>query len=1087
MKTKTEMNNRKTASKLLLVQWSRFQNVEMCLEGSTLFTGVNTSGKSTVLDAMTYLLTGNTQFNKAAKDKDRTVVAYVRGDTKSNGPDRYLRSGEVISYVAMEFWSPVENSSLVIGVCIESPDETSYKSSWFVCRDTSLDEMNFARVENGLLRVTPRQELHTAEKKLRSADFMSRDRGVEQVLRALGLRCDPVRYRNKLLKMMAFNPENNIDQFIQECVLEPGNVDSLKDLREQKAQFERIREMYQLMRASRDQLEQVEKKSSDYENRLRRLRIRQMMFCYQQLQEKETHKRELEQKLEVLRHQEEQLRQRQKEMDERYEHASSRLRIAESNDMFRGMQDSIRAMKSQCTELEREAERYGKEEKQIEDLQHQIESLIGWSGDGLSSEQRETLLHLTDEKCQTEKKTEHFLAFASYVQKLDREFQSQEVHCEDRRAELADRREQIEQDIKKLRANRMIFPKEVERARTIIQKELENQGIHTQVRVFAELVQEIRKPEWREAVEAFLGKKRFDLIVDGMYCEKAMEILKNRNLKNCKAVITDKLPETSVTEGSAAEILNIPNHFARRYANYLLNGIHLCESLGELHEYPKGGMTKDGLLAKSYAVSAMELGKVSLCLGEDAIRLQLEQAEESQKANQEQYRQLEEENEKTRRCRREIACVDWNLEHYDFDAQKRLRKVQREKEDLERQIEQIQNSNEFMAVIQEQEAARKAYETCQRERDEVIGDLRTCSDAQSQNQRNQKFIAGDLYKLNREYEDLSSKNMELEKPMIEEYEKLRQQRGSFQVLTIGAVRDAERNVADSIRELENAQIEYCRLSEKDLSRRGTAYISYYREEYRNLANVKIEEAHQKLEEQAGRLESAFMNDFVAEINEAVREAKSEIALINRELKQLPFGNDTYRFVMEEKPDRAVFFRICRRLENYMDSPEAYMNSGREDEEMERDIQEFMSVILDEEDESEYTDYRKYFTYDMKIMSRQGGKEIVADLSKKQGSASNGEKQTPYFIILAASLNQCYPQNVCCARLVFIDEAFSALSRERIEQMVKYFEENHFQVFYAAPPEKISSIGAFIDSTVSLVITGRYTNAVEGLERIEQRD
>ena len=100
--------------------------------------------------------------------------------------------------------------------------------------------------------------------------------------------------------------------------------------------------------------------------------------------------------------------------------------------------------------------------------------------------------------------------------------------------------------------------------------------------------------------------------------------------------------------------------------------------------------------------------------------------------------------------------------------------------------------------------------------------------------------------------------------------------------------------------------------------------------------------------------------------------------------------------------------------------------------------------------------------------------------KKQGSASNGEKQTPYFIILAASLLQCYPENTCCARLAFIDEAFSALSRERIEQMVRYFEENHFQVFYAAPPEKINSIGQFIDSTVSLIVTGRYTNAVEGL-------
>ena len=47
--------------------------------------------------------------------------------------------------------------------------------------------------------------------------------------------------------------------------------------------------------------------------------------------------------------------------------------------------------------------------------------------------------------------------------------------------------------------------------------------------------------------------------------------------------------------------------------------------------------------------------------------------------------------------------------------------------------------------------------------------------------------------------------------------------------------------------------------------------------------------------------------------------------------------------------------------------------------------------------------------------------------------------------------------VFCAGLAFVDEAFSALSRERIEQMVKYFEENQFQVFYAAPPEKILTV------------------------------
>ena len=61
-----------------------------------------------------------------------------------------------------------------------------------------------------------------------------------------------------------------------------------------------------------------------------------------------------------------------------------------------------------------------------------------------------------------------------------------------------------------------------------------------------------------------------------------------------------------------------------------------------------------------------------------------------------------------------------------------------------------------------------------------------------------------------------------------------------------------------------------------------------------------------------------------------------------------------------------------------------MNSGRDDEEMEHDIKEFMNIILSEEDEQEYTDYRRYFSYDMEIVSRQGDQEIVANLSKKQG-------------------------------------------------------------------------------------------------------
>ena len=1077
--------NRKTATKLLLVQWSRFQNECIRLEGSTLFTGVNGTGKTTILDAMTYLLTGNTQFNKAAKDRDRTVSAYVRGDTKSNGAERYLRNGEIVSYIVMEFWSPVENNSMVIGVCIESANDLSYKSSWFICRNACMEQKDFAVVENKTIRFTPRNELVVGGRKMKSADFMGRDKGVEQVLRALGLRCDAGKYRSKLLKMMAFNPENNIDQFIQESVLEPGKVDSLKELREQKRQFEHIREMYENLKNSKVQLETVEQKTEEYEKKLRNLHIRRLMLCYQDLREKEEEEKEIKRLLESLIHKQMMLENRKKELDQRYEEAGERYRVAENNDIFRGMQESIRVLEQQREKLEEEIRRYEEKLAAVKKLQMRIEDLFKWLGEFVTveKEDRQYLCHLAEKGYDQGKKVDAFLQFAEMMKGQNRIFGREEVHCEDRMEDLNTEIEKLEKDIKILKSNQMVFPEPIIRAKRLIQGELKKQGIHADVRIFAELVQEVKDAQWRAAIETFLGRKRFYVIVDGAYCHKAMEILEQREVHGVNIVITDKLPDTSVTPGSAAEMLVIPNVYARRYANYLLNGIHLCRDLKELHEYPKGGLMKNGMFAKSYAVTYMETGKTDFCLGGDSIRLRLEKAEAEKGEREAELRQNLKMVETVRGYKKELDQIDWDVSHYDFGAAKILDEDGARREKLQKDIDKIRSNPDFLSVLQEQQDAKKEYEKLREEVNVISEKIGSFKKERETKDEDLKRLSGELYGLNQEYSRQCLEHLELKRPMEEEYERLLKGRtGTWKAITGKTVRNLEGEVNECVRQMEDAQLKYCKLAEIDINRRGVGYIRFYREEYRNIANIKMEEAHNRLEEQGKKLESAFMNDFVAEINETIREARREIEIINRELKKIPFGNDTYKFVMREKADRSVFFRICRKLEQYMDSPEVYMNSARDDEEMEHDIQEFMSVILDEEDEREYTDYRKYFVYDMEIVSRQGGQEFVADLSKKQGSASNGEKQTPYFIILAASLIQYYPRQVCCARLAFIDEAFSALSRERIEQMVKYFEENHFQVFYAAPPEKINSIGSFIDSTVSLVTSGRYTHAVEGLVR-----
>ena len=282
-------NSRKSATRLLLVNWSRFSNVSIALEGSTLFTGVNGSGKSTVLDAMTYMLTGNTQFNKAAQDKDRNVVSYVRGDTKSEGKNRFIREGEVTSYIAMEFRAPLEKQFLVVGVCIEYVNETN----------TRLEDCRFYTVSGNLVTVYPRHELIVKGKKVMAGEFMNRDKGTEQVLRALGLRCGVEKYRSKLVKMMAFNPENNIDKFIQECVLDEHPIRSMDDIREHRQHYNDAKRVYDELADGKLQLEVIQGKTAEYELTERKYETRHILLLYQEMKWNQEHRAYLEEKIAV--------------------------------------------------------------------------------------------------------------------------------------------------------------------------------------------------------------------------------------------------------------------------------------------------------------------------------------------------------------------------------------------------------------------------------------------------------------------------------------------------------------------------------------------------------------------------------------------------------------------------------------------------------------------------------------------------------------------------------------------------------------------------------------------------------------------
>ena len=85
----------------------------------------------------------------------------------------------------------------------------------------------------------------------------------------------------------------------------------------------------------------MELKSAAYEKKLKHLQMRELMLCYQELQEAEEEKQNTELQIQSLEQNMSTLKERKEELDQRYSDAAERCRIAMNNDIFKGMQDSL--------------------------------------------------------------------------------------------------------------------------------------------------------------------------------------------------------------------------------------------------------------------------------------------------------------------------------------------------------------------------------------------------------------------------------------------------------------------------------------------------------------------------------------------------------------------------------------------------------------------------------------------------------------------------------------------------------------------------------------------------------------------------
>ena len=127
----------KILRRMLLIHWHYFVHEMLDFGQINFLTGRNTSGKSTIIDAMQLVLLGDTTgsyFNKAASSRgNRTLTGYLRcelGDEEGAG-FRYLRNGPFSSFIVLEFYDDNRGTIFSAGCCFDTYGENDHPRLFF--------------------------------------------------------------------------------------------------------------------------------------------------------------------------------------------------------------------------------------------------------------------------------------------------------------------------------------------------------------------------------------------------------------------------------------------------------------------------------------------------------------------------------------------------------------------------------------------------------------------------------------------------------------------------------------------------------------------------------------------------------------------------------------------------------------------------------------------------------------------------------------------------------------------------------------------------------------------------------------------
>ena len=1102
----------KKLKRMLLIHWHNYEKELIAFDMINFLTGKTAAGKSTIIDALQLVLLGDTSgsfFNKAANQKSaRTLKSYLFGEMGDDGDAgfRYMRNGRFTSYVALEFEDTEKKSLFTAGIVCDCYKDQSFDSKWFMLHSQGFPENLFVdpqtRTPYDIPGLRTYLSRNLGRKKGLYEFYETNKRYQEVTLGKFGQ--IKSKYRTLLRKAVPFSPIADIERFITESICDVKNNIDVEQMQSDIRQYKSLEEDARQIQARIEALKEIRTISQNYEREKEKYLLQSFIVIRAQLEEYLEQEKSCRAQIQKRTQQIEENEGAMSALKEESRQLKSRLEKLE--DEFSGS-DIVRREK----DLKR---RLAELTSQIEGIRTDIHSALGqmnaygkqWEGELKRAEaagfeplkEYGVMIRRMAQLKEGQLWEFPFKEASEQMDSLRRELEEYRAELKKRGEQLKESREELEATIRNLKKGIKPFPPQVQALKRLLEGELFR--IHKKavdVFVLADLL-EIRSSLWRNAIEGYLDQQKFYLLVPEEYYADALEIYdrqrKEQKIWDAGLVDIGKLKRNFSKKpqaGSLAEEIETDHPDARLYADYLLGGVMKCENIRELNQH-KTAITSSCMLYKGFVSRKLNPSRYATpFIGRRSMELLLEQKQ----AELERQNQLYEE---VIRCHRIIVQASGTGILSDYEAARHQEAVGRRQElktleETRIHVQQEYDSLDFLYLermrqqIEELRSILAQKEDVWHKLDKENTRLQT--QREGLEKRDLPEVIGQIARvqgqIREEFADAWMR--ETGEPRFRE---IQGQQGEFshslRERFYAAMRQTERQ-RDKLRsERTRKRSEYNSQYKMpyDIELESNQYFD---KELEELDQIRLPEYLEKIKDSKQKAYDQFRDDFIAKIKSNIESVTQQMEELNDSLKKSVFGTDRYRFVKSPRPEyRNYYDMIMDPL--LMDTGGWNIASQSFNQKYQKEIDElFQLLIFNEtnvtaERRAEYeksirkfTDYKTYLVFDLIVTDEQGNEQRLSrTLLKKSG----GETQIPFYIALLASFSQvCRIRNRSqnnTIRVIILDEAFSKMDGERIQESIHLLRRFGLQAIFSAPPDKIPDIAPLVDRNIAVYKDSRHS-------------